>query len=380
MLALVNCEVWTVTQGVINEGTIIIESGKIKEVAGSLKPPAEAEVIDLDGKIVLPGLVDAHTHLGIAEEGLGWEGRDTNEMTDPITPHLRALDGINPADQGFIDAYKTGVTTAMVAPGSANVLGGECTVVKTKGRTVKEMLVAEKVGIKAAMGENPKRVYSEQDKTPSTRMAVAGLLRKTLLEVEDYWAKKQAADDYWERDIKWEALAPVLNGRLPLKTHAHRADDIMTVLRIAEEFDLKLTLEHGTEGHKVADELAEAGVPVIVGPTLTARSKVELKERSFTTPKTLAEAGVKIALMSDHPASPIDNLLVSAARAVKAGLDKQTALEAVTINPAEILGVAARVGSIEAGKDADLVVFTGDPLEVASEVEMVLIEGEQVEE
>ncbi|GAB6100530.1 amidohydrolase [Halanaerocella petrolearia] len=381
MLALVNAKILTMNQQIIEEGTILIKEGKIATIGEDISIPEGCPIINLSGKIVMPGLIDAHTHLGIGEEGVGWEGQDYNEMTDPTTPHLRALDGINPEDEGFVDAYQSGITTVMVAPGSANVLGGECSVVKTTGKTIRDMLVKEEVGLKAALGENPKRVYNEQDKAPSTRMAVAALLRQSLMEAEDYIVCKERAkkdNNPFQRDLKLENLAKIVKGEMPLKVHAHQADDIITALRIADEFDIDITLEHCTAGHKIAQELAETDYPAIIGPTLTGRVKVELKDRTFATPGDLSKEGVKVAIMSDHPASPIDSLLIYVALAVKSGMDRMEALKAVTINPAEILGIADRVGSIEEGKDADLVVFSDDPLDINSEVEMVLIEGEKV--
>ncbi|MFW6006745.1 MAG: amidohydrolase [Halanaerobiales bacterium] len=368
-------------EGIIQNGQILIEKGKIKKVGKNVNIPDNTKIIDASGKIVFPGMIDAHTHLGIGEDGEGWEGRDYNETTDPVTPHLRAIDAINPYDSGLEETRKAGITTVMTGPGSANVLGGENAVIKTKGKTVEEMELKNPAGIKAAFGENPKRVYNEQKKSPATRMAIAAIIRETFIQAEDYLYKKennQEKDKPFDRDIKMESIIRVLNKKIPLKAHAHRADDIMTIIRIAREFDIKVTLEHCTEGHKIAREIAEAGIPAVVGPTLTGRVKVELRERDFKTPGVLAEAGVKVALMSDHPVIPAANLPIYAALAVKSGMKKEEALKAITINAAEILGVEDRVGSIEKGKDADIVIFTGDPLNVSSEVEKVLINGELI--
>ena len=383
MLAITNGKILTMEGNNIEKGTILIEDGKIKELGEKVEVPENAEIVDAEGKIVMPGLIDAHTHLGVSEEGVGWEGRDYNEITDPVTPHLRAIDGINPEEEGIKDARTGGVTTVMTGPGSANVIGGESAVIKTKGNTVDQMLLKAPAGLKAAFGENPKRVYSDQSKTPSTRMAVAAVMRQTLIEAEDYLAEKENAekeDNPFNRDLKKETVARVITGDIPLKAHAHRADDIMTILRIAREFDLDLTLEHCTEGHKIAEEIAEAGVGAIVGPNLTTRGKVELKDRTFKTPAVLAEAGVKVAIMSDHPVIPIDNLPLYASLAVKAGLDRDEALKAITINPAELLKIDDQVGSLKEGKDADLVIFSGDPLAVDSTVEKVFIDGEEITE
>ena len=380
MLAIKAGKIETMTEaGTLKDGVILIEDGRIKAIGEDVEIPEGAEVFDYEDKTILPGLIDAHTHLGIGEEGIGWEGRDYNETTSPVTPELRAIDAINPADLGLEDARKSGITSVMVAPGSANVIGGECLAMKTNGKYVDDMILKNPVGIKAAFGENPKRVYGEQKKSPSTRMAVAAEMRKAFLETEDYIKNKNNDEnDSFKRDIKFESLARVINGEMPLKTHAHRADDIMTALRIADEFSIDLTIEHCTEGHKIAERLAEAGVPAIVGPSLTTRSKVEVKDRDFKTAAVLAEAGVKVALMSDHPVIPVDNLMVYAALAVKAGLERNEDYKSVTINPAEILGIDDRVGSLKVGKDADLVVYSGDPLDIAANVESVYISGEKI--
>ncbi len=367
--------------GDFSPGTILCEEGKIIKAGSDIEIPDEAEKYEFPGATVIPGMIDAHTHVGIGEEGLGWEGRDYNEITDPISPQLRAVDAINPGDKGIEDARKRGITSVMVSPGSANVIGGEALAIKTRGKVVDNMILKNPVGIKAAFGENPKRVYGEKDKSPSTRMAVAAKMRSAFQKAEDYMARKMKndEDEPFERDIKWESLARVLRGELPLKTHAHRADDIMTALRIAGEFDLEITIEHCTEGHFIAEELARAGVSAVVGPTLTTRTKVEVKERDFKTAAVLAEAGVKVALMSDHPVIPVDQLNIYAALSARAGLPEEEALKAITLNPAEILGIDDRVGSIETGKDADLVVFDGDPLRISSELKAVFIEGEHIE-
>ena len=382
MLAIINGKIFTMKEKeIIEKGQVVIENGKIKAVGENVNIPEEAEVIDASGKVVFPGMIDAHTHLGIGEDGEGWEGRDYNEITDPITPHLRALDAINPQEDGLKETREAGITTVMTGPGSANVMGGENIVIKTFGNTVDQMVLKNPAGIKAAFGENPKRVYNNQNKTPSTRMAVAAVMRETFMKAQDYLEKKQNAEEENEpftRDIKMESVIKVLNNEIPLKAHAHRADDIMTILRIAREFDFDLTLEHCTEGHKIAEVIAEAGVPAIVGPTLTGRTKVELRDRNFKTPGVLAEAGVKVALMSDHPVIPSANLPVYAALSVKAGMDKMEALKAITINGAEILGIDDHVGSIESGKDADLVIFSDDPLDINSEVEKVIINGKMI--
>jgi imidazolonepropionase-like amidohydrolase len=323
----------------------------------------------------MPGLIDAHTHLGVDEEGIGWEGEDFNEIDNPITPHLRVVDAVNPFDKGFISARQNGITTVMTSPGSANILGGEAAAIKTAGRIIDKMLVQAPVGIKAAFGENPKKVYSNLKKSPMTRMGIAAMLRESLMEAEDYLAEKNENRDAFKRNLKNESLLKVLNKEIPLKAHVHRADDIITAIRIAREFDLDLTLEHCTEGHLVAEEIAEAGFAAAVGPSLTGRVKVELNEMDYKTAGILAKAGVKVALVSDHPVTPVKNLLLYAALAVKSGLDQEEALKAVTINPAEMLKISDRVGSIEEGKDADLIVLDGEPLSFDTGIVRVMIDG-----
>ena len=378
MKALKAAEIFTMAGKVFEDGIILIDNGKIIDLGIDIEIPKEAEIIDFSDKIIFPGMIDAHTHLGIDEAGVGWEGKDYNEMSDPLTPHLRALDAVNPREEGIKSARENGITSVMTSPGSANVLGGQALVIKTSGIIVDDMVVKNPVGLKAAFGENPKRVYSERKESPQTRMAVAAMLRESLMQAEDYRAEKEKkieAGEAFKRDIKNESLLMLLNKEVPLKAHAHRADDIITALRIAEEFELDLTLEHCTEGHVVADKIAEAGVPAAVGPSLTGKVKVELKELDFKTAAVLAEAGVKIALISDHPVTPVKNLPLYAALAVKAGLPRNAALKAVTINAAELLGIDDRVGSLEKGKDADLVIFDGDPLDLRSSIEKVMISG-----
>ena len=378
MKALKAAEIFTMAGKVFEDGIILIDNGKIIDLGINIEIPKEAEIIDFSDKIIFPGMIDAHTHLGIDEAGVGWEGKDYNEMSDPLTPHLRALDAVNPREEGIKSARENGITSVMTSPGSANVLGGQALVIKTSGIIVDDMVVKNPVGLKAAFGENPKRVYSERKESPQTRMAVAAMLRESLMQAEDYRAEKEKkieAGEAFKRDIKNESLLMLLNKEVPLKAHAHRADDIITALRIAEEFELDLTLEHCTEGHVVADKIAEAGVPAAVGPSLTGKVKVELKELDFKTAAVLAEAGVKIALISDHPVTPVKNLPLYAALAVKAGLPRNAALKAVTINAAELLGIDDRVGSLEKGKNADLVIFDGDPLDLRSSIEKVMISG-----
>ncbi len=386
MLAIKGGKIYTITKGVIDEGTILIENGKIKSVGKSVKVPEGAEIIDAKGKVVMPGLVEAHCHIGIYEEKIGWAGSDGNEATDPATPHVRALDGIkaNAEEGGLVAALETGITTAQILPGSANVIGGLGVVIKTAPKVVTdEMVIRSPSGMKVAFGENPRRVYGvEQKKTPSTRMGVAGVLREWLQKAKNYMEKKELFKGQPEKlpdvDMRLEALELVLKGEIPLRAHAHRADDIATAVRIAEEFGIDISWEHATEGHRIADWIAEKGVPAVWGPSLMARPKWEMRELSFDTPKILYEAGVKFAIQTDAVGSSIAFLPICAGMAVKHGLPYDEALKAITITPAEILGVDDRVGSIEKGKDADLRILDGDPLELRTRVEMVIIDGEIV--
>ncbi|HOB35523.1 MAG TPA: amidohydrolase [Bacillota bacterium] len=384
MRAIVNGKICTMAGAVLEKGTILIEAGKIKAVGADLAVPPGAEIIDAQGGYVLPGIIDAHTHIGVYEEGIGFEGADGNEMTNPATPHIRALDAVNPADKAFAGARAGGVTSLAVAPGSANVIGGQVLAMKTWGRVVDDMVIRAPLGLKVAFGENPKRVYSNQKKSPSTRMAVAAILRENLTAARNYLDKLERAKDDPEkapdRDLKLEILAKVLRKEIPLRAHAHRADDIITAVRIAEEFDVDIVIEHCTEGHLIADFLAEKGVPAIIGPTLGTRPKVELVNATFRTPGILHKAGVKVALTSDHPVFPVQQLPIQAALVHKHGLPEEEALKAITINAAEILGIANRVGSLEPGKDADIVIFSGHPFHWKTRVEKTLIDGEIVYE
>ena len=382
MLAITNVKIITVTQGIIEEGTVLIEDGKIKAVGQQVAVPADAEVIDGSGKVLSPGLIDAHSHAGLDEEGYGSEGWDYNEATDPATPWLRAIDGINPTEMGLRDAAANGITTVCVVPGSANVIGGEGIIIHTYGSVVDEMVISRDAGLKVAFGENPKRVYKEQKKMPTTRMGTAAILREHLVRAMNYMARLEQGekdpDKMPERDLRLENLVRVLRREIPLRAHAHRADDIMTALRIADEFNVRIVIEHATEGHKIAEHLARRQVPAVVGPSMTSRSKVELQEQDFSTAAVLNEAGVKVALTLDHPVVPLKYLPVVAALAVRAGLPEEEAWKAITINPAEILGIDHLVGSIEVGKAADLVLWSGDPLDVRSRAEKVLINGRLV--
>ena len=385
VLALVNGKILTITSGVIDKGTVLVEGGKIVAVGRDVEVPHGAEVVNCRRKWIMPGLVEAHCHIGIWEESIGWAGSDGNEATDPVTPHVRALDGIkaNADEGGLTAAMQNGVTTAQVLPGSANVIGGMGVVIKTAPKdTVDEMVLVEPSGMKVAFGENPRRVYGDKKVLPSTRMGVAGIMREWLYKTKAYMEKKELFKDepekLPEKDLKLEALEPVLRGEVPMRVHAHRADDVVTAIRICEEFGMEMSWEHATEGHRVAEYVAEKGIPAVWGPGLNWRSKWETRERSFETLKKLYDAGVKVAIQTDADNGKIMFLPIQAALAVRDGLPEDEALKAITINPAEIIGVADRVGSIEAGKDADIRVTDGDPLDARSRVTMVLIDGEIV--
>jgi imidazolonepropionase-like amidohydrolase len=383
MLAIINGLVKTMSGEDLENGQIIIEQGKIKAVGTNLEIPDDAEIIDAAGLLVTPGLVDGHCHIGMWEEGIGFEGEDGNEDVEPITPQLRAIDAINPMDMGFQDAIEGGVTTAVTGPGSANVIGGTFLAMKTYGKRVDDMVIKDPVAMKIAFGENPKRVYNDQHKSPVTRMAIAAMLRETLYEAKQYMEDLEASVEDPDRkpdfDLKLDALLPVMKKEIPLKAHAHRADDIFTALRIAKEFDLNITLEHCTEGHLIAEELAAAGKPCLIGPTFGSRTKVELKNKSFETPKVLMDAGLKVAIITDSNVIPIQHINMCAGMAVKAGLAEDEAWKAITIYPAEINGINSRVGSIEEGKDADIAIFKGNPLlDIDYETMMTIIDGKIV--
>lgn len=357
---------------------ILVKDGKIAEIGAGLT--ADCPTFDAAGLHVYPGFVEAHCHIGLDGSGIGFEGDDCNEMTDILTPQLRAIDGIYPQDPTFREALEAGVTTVCTGPGSANVLGGQFAVIKTAGHRVDDMIVRPFAAMKCAFGENPKRCY--KDKNNYSRMSTAAKLREALMKAQEYDAKKQAAgDDPAKRpplDVKLEALLPVLHGEVPLKAHAHRADDIFTAIRIAKEFGVRLTLEHVTEGHLIAEDLAKEDYPMAVGPSLTHASKFELRNKTFTTPGILAKAGCRVSIITDSPVIPQSYLPLCAALAVRAGMDPFDALRAITIRPAEHIGAADRVGSIERGKDADFVVMDGPWNAVSSGVKAVFVNGEKV--
>lgn len=378
MLLLKNLKILTMAGKTIENGDILIDKGVFKNIGVSLCADADT-VIDLKGHTAIPGIIDAHCHIGVYEDSMGFEGADGNEMTDPVTPHLRALDAINPEDRSFEEARMHGITTVVTGPGSANVIGGQFVALKTVGRRVDDMVIKEPAALKAAFGENPKRVYYEQKKSPMTRMATAAIFRESFLNAREYGRKKaEDKENKVDFDIKNEMLLKALNQEVIVKAHAHRADDILTAIRLAKEFGLSLSLDHCTEGYRIPEYIKESGAKVIIGPLLSERSKIELKYLSFEAPRVLYENGIEFAIMTDHPVIPIQYLPVCAAIAVREGLPEEAALKSITINAAKACGLENRIGSIEQGKDADLVIFAGEPLDVRSRVKMVLIDGKIV--
>ena len=370
---------------VIPRGFVLLEGDKIAAVGPMEALPAgySGEVLDAEGGHILPGFIDAHCHLGLFGDALGFEADDGNESTDPCTPQLRAVDGVNPLDRGFREAREGGVTTVLTGPGSANPIAGQFAALKTDGRWVDEMVVKAPIAMKFALGENPKSVYNERKETPVTRMATAAIIRENLAKAQEYQDKQSKAEEDPDEDVpdydaKLEALAPVATGALPAHFHAHRADDIATAVRISGEFGLKLVVVHGTEGYLVPELLAQANVPVITGPCLTDRSKPELVGQSLSNPARLRAAGVKVAICTDHPETPIQYLPLCAAMAVRGGMEPEDALAAITRDAAEIAGISKRVGTLTPGKDADVVVTSGHPFDWNGEIRAVFLNGKRV--
>ena len=357
----------------------IVQMGEMEELGKVPLKDGQTDVIDAGGRLIMPGIIEAHCHMGITEEKKGMEGDDCNENVQPITPYLRAIDAINSMDAAFDDAVRAGITSAMIGPGSSNVVGGQFAFVKTKGRKIDDLVVLAPAAMKIAFGENPKVNFSGQGKMPVTRMAIAGMLREELFKAKQYIEKRKKAEkegEGFEKDFRYECWIPVFEGKIPLKAHVHRVDDIFTAIRIGKEFGLKMTLDHCSEGHLIAEELAKEGFPAIVGPDLSSRSKIEVQNVAFKTAGILSAAGVKVAVTTDHPVSLIQSLPICAGLCVMSGMDEDEALRAITIHAAQICNVADRVGSLEVGKDADIVIFDGNPLEVSSEVFYTLIDGE----
>ena len=376
-----NAKIHTMSGQTLENGYIRIENGKIAELSTAKLTFVEND-FDCKGADLYPGFIDSHTHLGMLEDGLGFEGDDSNEETDPITPHLRAIDAINPMDDCFKEAVLAGITTVVTGPGSANPISGELVAIKTHGRRIDDMLIGT-IGMKFALGENPKTVYNDKNVTPVTRMATAALIREAIFKAKKYdqdikEAESDSELDPPDFDIKCEALLPLVRKEVKAHFHCHRADDIFTAIRIAKEFDIDFILIHATEGHLVADILGREGVSAVVGPIICDRSKPEMKQLSTANPLSMWKNGVEISLCTDHPVIPVQYLPMSAAVAVKAGLPFDEAMKSITINAAKIVGISDRVGSIEVGKDADFVLFDGNPLEIMSQAVMVMINGEIV--
>ncbi len=379
LLLIKNGKILTMTDKKHVNDCILINNGKIEKIAKRIEINNEnTKVIDAKGGWVMPGIIEAHCHIGIMEEGIRFEGMDLNEYSSAITPHLRTIDGINPRDLAFQSAIETGITTVMTGMGSSNPIGGQFAIIKTYGKSVDEMLVRAPAALKIAFGENPKSIFGKKGSMPITRMGTAALIRETLYKAKNYMNRKEEAlkeGKIFDIDIKMEAIIPVLKKEIPLKAHAHRSDDILTAIRIAKEFDLKLTIDHGTEAYLVADYIKESGFPVISGPNMNFRGKVETQNRNYNTTKILQEKGILYAMITDHPVVPIEFLPMSAALAVKNGLKEEDALKAITINPAKILGIDDRVGTLEEGKEADICIYNGNPLNINSKNMYTIISG-----
>lgn len=383
MILIKNGKILTMAGKTYESGCILIKDKKIFEVGDeiNLNQYEITEIIDAKDLWVMPGLIEAHCHIGINEERKGIEGDDCNEKNDPITPYNRAIDGINPMDSAFHNAISSGITSVMVGPGSSNIAGGQFAFIKTNGRSVDKMVVLEPAAMKIAFGENPKTNYTNLNKVPSSRMTIAALLREEIFKAKQYQQEKlesEKAGKPFELNFRRECWIPVLNNEIPLKAHAHRVDDILTAIRIAKEFNLDLTIDHCTEGHLIAEEIKASGFPAIVGPSLASRSKIEIQNKDFKTAGILNKAGIKVAITTDHPVTRIQYLPICAGFAVKEGLDMNEGFKSITIYPAEICNVSKRVGSIEVGKDADISIFDGNPLELFTNTIYTIIDGEIV--
>ena len=382
MIKIKNAKIITCAGDIIDNGAVIFDD-KIQYVGEDTDKFEADEVVDAAGLWVTPGLIDAHCHVGMFEDSLGFEGSDGNEEIDPITPHLRAIDGINPFDRAFEEARKAGITTVVTGPGSANPIGGQFAAIKTAGICVDDMIIKAPCAMKFALGENPKSVYSEKDDAPFTRMGTTALIREALIKAKMYLEQVQKWEDAPEEcdrpefDMKSEALIPVLKGEIPVKIHAHRADDICTAIRIGKEFNIKITIEHCSDGDRIADILEREKLPVMLGPTLSDRSKPELSNLTFDTYKNLSDRGIDVAIITDHPEITIENLPLCAAMAVRHGMDEEKALKGLTITAAKNCGIDDRVGSIEVGKDADISVFNGNPVRFDSRCLYTFINGKR---
>ncbi|WP_137791571.1 amidohydrolase [Bacillus sp. E(2018)] len=360
-------KVYPITSSELQQGDVLIENGKIIAVETHIDASADMEIIEAENLHLLPGFIDVHTHLGLYDEGTGWAGNDANETHEVLTPHIRAIDGCHPLDIAFKDAVRFGVTTAHIMPGSANVIGGTTSVIKTHGHDIRKMIIKETAGLKIALGENPKRIHSGRHNDSITRMGIMGMLREAFY---------QAKDSAYQDNLRVAPIAAALNREIPVRIHAHRADDILSAIRFAEEFNLDFRIEHCTEGHLIADSFKDLNLKVSVGPTLTRKSKIELKNKSWETYRILSENNVEVSITTDHPYIPIQYLNVCAAIAVREGLSEKKALEGITIAPAKNLGIDERVGSIEPGKDADLSLWTEHPFHFSATPVMTMIDGE----
>lgn len=384
MIAIKNAKVFTMEkEGILENGTVLVENDLIHKVGKNLPVPASARIIDAGGCMLFPGFIEAHCHMGITEEKKGREGDDCNECVDPLTPYLRAIDAINPMDAAFHNAVAAGITSAMIGPGSSNVVGGQFAFVKTHGRCIDDMIRLAPAAVKVAFGENPKMNYGMKEQAPYTRMSVASMLRKELLCARNYiknhpQISAPGKEESPEEEFRYGCYRDVFSGKIPLKVHAHRADDIMTAIRIAEEFGVGLTLDHCSEGHLIAEHIAKSGFPAIVGPDLASRNKIEVQNMAFKTAGILEKAGVTVSVTTDHPVSLIQSLPLCSALAVKEGLSAEEGLKALTINAARICRMEHAVGSLREGKKADLVLFRGHPFETFSKVLFTMIDGEIV--
>jgi imidazolonepropionase-like amidohydrolase len=375
MLLIKNAHIKPMVGAEMENGCMLVDGGKIAAIAPEIAAPEGAEVIDAGGRLVTPGCVEAHCHVGLHGQCLRWEGADYNESTDPITPQVRAIDSFDTFDGMLKDGIRGGVTTVCAGPGSANVVGGTFVVTKLVGKRIDKMAIKVNAAMKCAFGENPKSVYGQNKKAPKTRMATAALLRELLFKARIYQQDKDAGKEP-KFDMKLEAMLPVMRGEIPLKAHAHRADDILTSIRIAKEFDLKLTLDHCTDGALIADELAEEPYPALVGPSFGNKSKPELKNKGYETAGILQKAGVKVCIITDAPVITIENLPMCAGFAARAGLPMEEAWKAITLYPAQVLEIADRVGSLETGKDADIVIWKDDPLTcIGGDAWMTMVDG-----
>ncbi len=365
-----NATIYPITSAKLMNADLLVENGKIKEIGFGIQPTEQMKVIECDGKHLLPGLIDVHTHLGLYDEGTGWAGNDANETIEPLTPHIRALDSVHPLDPAFGDAIRYGITTAHIMPGSSNIIGGTTSVIKTHGNNVSKMLMQPLAGLKVAFGENPKRMHSHGNKESITRMGIMGMLRETFY--------KAIYGTHAENDIRVIPIIKALKREIPVRIHAHRADDIMSAVRFADEFNLDFRIEHCTEGHLIVDELADRNLKVSVGPTLTRRSKVELKNKTWKTYQVLTDNGIEVSITTDHPYTPIQYLNVCAAIAVREGMDEHKALEGITITAARNLRIEDQVGSLEVGKDADIVLWNHHPFHFLAKPEITMIGGDIV--